>query len=151
MSNPFFENNNWLLITDGPVTGKSIRDFKPANPNSPYSIWGVLREGPMYEQIIPVFESVKNLIEEGVQIDDRPFKNQELNGILKNLKSRIDYYLEYREEPIDGYKIKMQDSFILIDLRNNAIWDRPLSTMIRLHEILFHAKQTGNTIYLNTD
>ena len=152
MSNPFFTNNNWLLITDIPVLGKSTGDFKPANPDSPYSVWGIPRDGVVYDELISVFgASVKSSIEKEEKLDDQPFSSEEQRELLRNLKVKIDYYLANRPEPISGYELEIQGIRILIDIRNNAFWDRPLSTMIRLYDIVFRASETKGTIYLNLD
>lgn len=152
MSNPFFTNKNWLLITDSPVLGKSIQDFKPTNLSAPYSVWGIPREGPIYEELISCFESsLKRIIESQKHLDDRPFTLEQQNELLINLKSKIDYYILNRPDPVDGYEISMLSTPILIDVRNNAVWDRPLSKMINLYELIFNANQVNATIYLNID
>lgn len=152
MSNPFFADNNWLLITDTPVIGKSIQDFKPANLNSEHSLWGILREGPLYEIIVPIFNSsIKNLLEYSKEINDHPINYKEQNEILTNLKYKIDFYIENRSKPKTGYNINLNDVPILIDVRHNAIWDRPLSTMIQLYEILYNSIEKKAPVYLNMD
>ncbi len=152
MGNPFFTTKNWLLLTDSAVAGKSIQDFQPANPDSPHSVWGILREGPVYEKIIPIFDSsIRNIIETEEELDDIPLSPEERFALLQSLKSEINHYLENRPEPIDGYHLELEDKTILIDLRNNPTWNRPLGSLIRLYEILRNAYEKQQPIYLNTN
>jgi hypothetical protein len=149
MGNPFFTTTNWLLLTDAPVAGKSILDFQPANPDSPHTVWGILREGPVYEKIIPIFDSsIRKVIETEKELDDIPLSSEECFALLQSLKSHIDHYLENRPEPNGGYDLELEDKTILIDVRNNPIWDRPLSSLIRLYEILRKAYEKQQSLYL---
>lgn len=149
MANPFFESDNWLLITDSPVLGKSLRDFKPANLEAKFTVWGILREGPLFDVISDVLdENLQKLIHNHKKIDDRQFSELELKLLSKKLNEKIQFYIKNRPTPEDGHSIDFFGEKIKIDLRNNARWDLPLKTMINLLDLL---NQSKSDIYLNID
>jgi len=150
MKNHFFENGNWLILTNSTIKDKVSRDF--------YGSKAKFKSEGFNESTDLKYPIILDLLKETIpekaskkQIMDIELSTEEVLGIKNIFEREIIHILNIRKIALNGYYINVFDKEILIDTRNQAPTDDFLRAFNDIYLIAKECLNDNKPMYLSID
>lgn len=150
MKNHFFDNGNWLTISNSTIKDKTLQNFYGSNPK--YRALVINEEADLRYAIILDFLK-KSIFEKASKKDsiDIQLTTEETESIKTVFEREINHILSIRKTPKTGYNTTIFGKKIKLDTRNQTKTD---SNLLAFNEIYLIAKECldeNKPMYLSID
>jgi hypothetical protein len=150
MKNHFFDNGNWLMISNSTIKDKVIQDFYGSKAK--YRSEVINGEADLKYPI--VLDLLKEVIPEQANktgIMDVELSTEETLGIKTVFEREINHLLTIRKPTKMGYTITVFGKEVQVDTRNQAVTDGRLRAFNDIYCIAKECLDENKPMYLSID